>query len=197
MYQSKYEGKQIDEAVSQAIDKLPVRMKEAEKGIADLTKNKADAESIPKKISQLEDDVGLNTTKQTAQDNKTEVSLLKEEVKKINETIEDLPAGEGGNGVPMISVHDEAYSTIIPEDGQVYVVKYEELEEDSSIYFKMAVGDGSTLLSNLPQMRIEDVREYVNKEIGVINAQVGDIETALDDIATLMDAYINPESTND
>ena len=62
-----------------------------------------------------------------------------------------------GNGVPVISVHDELYKEIVPEDGQVYVVKYHDMPygEDPSlisdkIFYRLRIGDGVTPLCDIP-----------------------------------------------
>lgn len=67
--------------------------------------------------------------------------------------------GGSGNGAVVISVHDELYNTIVPEDGQVYVVKYENMPygEDPSlispeVFYRLRIGDGVTPLCDIPNV---------------------------------------------
>ena len=153
-YFSKYQGKKIDEAVFQATDKLPIRMSEVEKSISSLSKNKAEVGAVPKKISQLEDDVELSKTKQTVKD-------LGKDLDELAERVENMPAGGGGgdggySGAKLVSVHDDLTS-IIPDDGEMYIVKYDNMPygEDpnlisDAVFYRIKIGDGVTNLANLP-----------------------------------------------
>ncbi|MBQ6698319.1 MAG: hypothetical protein IJN09_04695, partial [Oscillospiraceae bacterium] len=83
----------------------------------------------------------------------------------------------GGNGVPVISVHDELYAEIVPEEGQVYVVMFDNVEASDNhvapdengdypvvvtdtVRYRVKIGDGKTKLEDLP--------------IGSSNLQAGD-----------------------
>ena len=63
------------------------------------------------------------------------------------------------NGATLISVHNEQYNTIVPEDGEMYIVKYDNLpiaDEDGNVIisekcvYATKVGDGTTTLDKLP-----------------------------------------------
>ncbi|MBQ2742618.1 MAG: hypothetical protein IJF32_07430, partial [Oscillospiraceae bacterium] len=82
-----------------------------------------------------------------------------EKINEIEERIRKLSITGGGNGVPVISVHDELYAEIVPEEGQVYVVKYHDMPygEDpnlisDAVFYRVKIGDGVRTLAELPVM---------------------------------------------
>ncbi|MBQ7976338.1 MAG: hypothetical protein IJ300_11690, partial [Clostridia bacterium] len=91
-----------------------------------------------------------------------------------------------GSGAILISVHDELYKEIVPEDGQVYVVKYHDMPygEDPNlisdeVYYQMKIGDGETYLAELPVVA-EDLTpyaktEYVDKTVDTAVSNLSDV----------------------
>lgn len=120
-------------------------------------------------VAYIKDNRSLIDSVTTAKANKADVytkgnvdaliTAIEESVAELEEKLKKLAATGGGNGVPLISVHDELYSTIVPEDGQVYVVKYHDMPygEDPNlispeVFYRLRIGDGVTPLCDIPNV---------------------------------------------
>ena len=89
-------------------------------------------------------------------------TLTEEQIKNLIRSVGGSGGGDVdfellGKGTEMISVHDEAYKTLVPADGAVYVVKFHDMPygEDPSlispeVFYRIKIGDGTRTLAELP-----------------------------------------------
>ncbi|MBQ6698393.1 MAG: hypothetical protein IJN09_05065, partial [Oscillospiraceae bacterium] len=78
-----------------------------------------------------------------------------EKINEIEERIRKLSITGGGNGVPVISVHDELYAEIVPEEEQVYVVMFDNVEASDNHVAPDENGDYPVVVTDTVRYRVK------------------------------------------